>query len=213
MPLLLSVGTQDQPYYPNNETIYAILNYFRELNRTAPEPAVTEWPATEDDQTSITRSIWSDGIFGSEVRFYRVAEGGHTWSGSYQYASYRLIGHVSQHVNQTEEMWEFFKQHQLPVETTIEVRGSINPRSNGFIQVTIPSTKDFDATAVDPDTVRFEPTGARPVLHNVLGNRNMILHFRVQDTGIQAGDTTVELTGKSTLDGAFYGSDSIKTVP
>jgi polyhydroxybutyrate depolymerase len=200
---------------PLNQDVcpYEISEYFVLHNQCSPEPKITEWAATEDDPTSITRYVYSGGINGTEVIQYNIYGGGHTWPGKYQYASLMRVGPTTQHLDASAVMWEHFKQHQLPVETTIEVRGSINPRSNGVIQVTIPSTKDFDATAVDPDTVRFGPTGARPVLHNVLGNRNMILHFRVQDTGIQAGDTTVELTGKSTLDGAFYGSDSIKTVP
>lgn len=96
---------------------------------------------------------------------------------------------------------------------------SINPRSEGVIPVAILTTDTFDATTVDPTTVLFGATGteAAPV-HSALedvdlnGDTDMILHFNIQDTGIQCGDTSASLTGE-TLDGQIIeGSDSIKTV-
>jgi hypothetical protein len=44
------------------------------------------------------------------------------------------------------------------------------------------------------------------------GNTDLLLHFKTQDMGIQCGDISASLTGK-TLDGqAIQGSDSIITV-
>ena len=213
MPFLLSVGTQDAPYYPSNETIYTMLNYFQQLNQIEPDPEITKWAKTDEDPTSVTRSIWRGGKYGSEVRFYRVENGGHTWPGSYQYASTRSIGYVSQHINQTEELWDFFKRHQLPIEISIDVAPKvINPKSKGVIKVTIPSTGDFDATSVKPETVRFGPDGAKPMRYHILGNKSMILHFRIQDTGIETGDTEVELTGNSSENGTFHSTEKIRTV-
>jgi hypothetical protein len=77
----------------------------------------------------------------------------------------------------------------------------------------------FDAANVDPATVLFGSTGteAAPV-HDALedvdedGDTDMILHFNIQDTGIQCGDTSATLTG-ATFDGqAIKGTDSIMTV-
>lgn len=96
---------------------------------------------------------------------------------------------------------------------------SINPMSMGKIPVAILTTDTFDATSVDPNTVRFGRNGteAGPV-HSALedvdgdGRIDMILHFNTQDTGIQCGDTSASLKGKSFGGQAIGGSDSVNTV-
>jgi hypothetical protein len=96
---------------------------------------------------------------------------------------------------------------------------SINPKSKGVIPVAIITTDTFDATTVDPLSVKFGPNGAKEA-HNRGhiedvdgdGDDDMVLHFRTQETGIQCGDTEAELTG-TTVDGQqVEGSDSIQTV-
>lgn len=45
------------------------------------------------------------------------------------------------------------------------------------------------------------------------GDLDLVVHFRVQETGIEAGDTDATLTGE-TFDGTpFEGTDSVRTVP
>lgn len=97
-------------------------------------------------------------------------------------------------------------------------QNSVNPSSNGVIPVAILTTDDFDAATVDPDTVLFGPSEAAPVHCTFLGEgddggRDMLLHFRTQETGIEAGDTEATLTGK-TIDGTnIIGTDSVRIVP
>jgi hypothetical protein len=108
------------------------------------------------------------------------------------------------------------------IEVVIDIKpGSdtnpINPRSKGKIPVAILTTRTFDATTVDPGTVRFGRTGteAAPVqsaLEDVDGDLDMILHFNTQETGIQCRDTSASLTGKTFSGQAIQGSDSIVTV-
>ncbi|MBI3780157.1 MAG: hypothetical protein HY278_03735 [candidate division NC10 bacterium] len=97
---------------------------------------------------------------------------------------------------------------------------SINPRSLGVVPVAILTTGTFDATTVDPNTVRFGRTGteAAPV-HFALqdvdgdGDIDLILQFNTQDTGIVCGETSASLTGQTFGGQAVEGSDSIRTVP
>jgi concanavalin A-like lectin/glucanase superfamily protein len=96
---------------------------------------------------------------------------------------------------------------------------SINPKSKGKLPVAILTTNAFDATTVDPTTVRFGQTGteAAPVqsaLEDVDGDgdTDMILHFNTQDTGIVCGDTSASLTGETFGGQAIQGTDAIKTV-
>jgi len=96
---------------------------------------------------------------------------------------------------------------------------SINPKSKGVIPVAILSTATFDATTVDPASVKFGPDGAGETHgrgHNEDVNRDgrtdLVVHFRTQDTGIVCGITSVSLTGITFSGQAIKGSASIRTV-
>ena len=95
---------------------------------------------------------------------------------------------------------------------------SINLRNRGVVPVAILTTGTFDATAVDPGTVRFGATGteAAPV-HAALedvdgdGDIDLILQFNTQDTGIVCGAVSASLTGQTFGGQAIGGGDFIKT--
>ena len=104
------------------------------------------------------------------------------------------------------------------IQVPIDVRDSINSRSNGIIQVAVLSSSTFNAATVDPLSVRFGPDGAQPVqearIHDANGDGlpDLALHFRTQQTGIECGHTSASLTGQ-TLDGqAIEGSGAFRTV-
>jgi hypothetical protein len=95
----------------------------------------------------------------------------------------------------------------------------INLNSHGVVPVAILSTSTFDATKVNPLTVRFGRTGteASPVhfsLQDVNGDGllDMVLQFSVQSTGLHLGDSEATLEGR-TLDGTpFRGSTAIQVI-
>ena len=112
----------------------------------------------------------------------------------------------------------------VPLPVSIDIKpgsdpNSINLRSRGVIPVAVLTTATFDATTVDPTTVRFGKTGteATPVQFalkdvDLDGDIDRILHFKTQNTGILCGDTSASLTGQ-TFDGQMIkGSDSVNTV-
>jgi hypothetical protein len=94
----------------------------------------------------------------------------------------------------------------------------VNPRSKGVVPVAILTTDVFDATQVDPSTAAFGPAGAsisQATAHledvDGDGDLDLLLHFRMPDTGIACGDTAADLTGM-TWDGvAIFGTDSLKS--
>jgi hypothetical protein len=94
----------------------------------------------------------------------------------------------------------------------------INPRRGGVISVTILSTSTFDATSVDPESVVFGPEEAGAIREqehirdaNGDGQLDLVL-FKIRKTGIECGDTSASLSGK-TFDGeAIQGIDAITTV-
>jgi len=104
-------------------------------------------------------------------------------------------------------------------------RNSVNPKSHGVTPVAILTTDSventpfLDASTIDVTKIRFGLNGTETVpVHDALedvdgdGDLDLILHFNIQKTGINCGDSSVVLTGE-TFDGqAIKGSDSIVTV-
>lgn len=118
--------------------------------------------------------------------------------------------------------WQPRPAHFIEVDIDIKpgsFPNSVNPRSKGVIPVAIMTTDSFDATGVDLNTVLFGKTGneAAPVQFafedvDLDGDIDMILHFNTQATGIQCGDTSASLTGKTFSGQAIEGADSVNTV-
>jgi hypothetical protein len=100
-----------------------------------------------------------------------------------------------------------------------ESPNTINPRSKGVIPVAILTTGAFDATTVDPLSVRFGPKGAKEAHNkghiedvNHDGEPDLVLHFQTQATGIACGETAASLTGATRDGDLIQGSDAITTV-
>lgn len=98
----------------------------------------------------------------------------------------------------------------------------VNPRSKGGIWVAVLSETNhespFDPSSqVDIPTVEFGPDGAKAIRHKVKdinkdGIGDLLLRFKIPDTGIEYGDTEATLTGKTFDNQLFTGTDFIKTV-
>ena len=110
----------------------------------------------------------------------------------------------------------------LATEVVIDIRprsehNRVDPYSRRLLPVAILTTADFDATTVNPWSVRFGPGEARAVGARIRdanddGSSDLVLRFRIRRTGIQCGDTEATARG-ATFDGeAILGTDSIQTV-
>jgi hypothetical protein len=96
---------------------------------------------------------------------------------------------------------------------------TVKPDAKGDIWVAVLSETvyPFDALQIDIPTVRFGPDGAKANRYRVKDvNRDdiedLVMRFRIQDTGIGCGDTKAKLKGR-TFDGQRYrGRDAVKTV-
>jgi hypothetical protein len=94
---------------------------------------------------------------------------------------------------------------------------SINLKSKGVVPVAVLTTDVFDATSVDPSTVRF--AGASPIrwaMEDVCpgdGDVDMVFHFKTQGLGLDAGAETATLTGQTTGGASIEGMDTVNIVP
>jgi hypothetical protein len=94
-----------------------------------------------------------------------------------------------------------------------------NVKSTGLTPVAILTTASFDASTVDPSSVRFGATGteAAPSKYSLQdvngdGKLDLVLQFPTQSTKIACGMTSGKLTGKTKSGVSIIGSDSIQTV-
>jgi len=96
----------------------------------------------------------------------------------------------------------------------------VNPLSRGVLPVAIYGSDDFDVADIDVTSLTF---GFGDALPASVSRRNrdvdsdgfpdLLLHFRIAETGVEVGDTEACLSGE-TLDGTpFSGCDTIRTVP
>jgi hypothetical protein len=96
-----------------------------------------------------------------------------------------------------------------------DTANKVYPNKTGNLPVAILSSADFDATQVDPATLRFGSAEA-PIAEAVsigdldgLHGDDTLAHFRVQESGIFCNDTEVLLTGETYTGELFAGVDTI----
>ena len=111
------------------------------------------------------------------------------------------------------------------VPTSMEIAVDINPgkdpniinlKSGGFIPVAVLTKDGFDALQVDPDTAKFGPGHAVTARYRVNdvdrdGDEDLLLYFRVQQTGIACSDTQATLTSELYDETPITGTDSVQT--
>jgi hypothetical protein len=100
----------------------------------------------------------------------------------------------------------------------------LNPFAQGRIRVAVLGSDQVDVAGVDPASLRFGPSGARPEQKNARkdggsvddvnddGFPDLVSPYRIEETGIAIGDSEACLSGE--LDGKpFEACDRVRTVP
>jgi hypothetical protein len=108
-----------------------------------------------------------------------------------------------------------------PIAITIDIKlesylNSINLKSKGVVPVIILTTEEFDATKVDPTTVRF--ADASPIKRTIEdvdydGDLDMLLHFQTQELYLHENSTEATLTGMTDDGVEIMGTCSVNIVP
>lgn len=113
VPVMQIHGTDDAvvPFNGSNWSgaIQDVLQYWITHNNCDPEPIVINVPnINNNDFSSATHSVYTNGDNGVEVEFYRILNGGHTWPGT-------LFpnGVTNQDFNASEKIWEFFSKYDI----------------------------------------------------------------------------------------------------
>lgn len=128
-----------------------------------------------------------------------------------------------------DDIFNTITQEICPQEVDIDIKpgsdpNSINLNGKGVISVAVFTTDEFDATTVDPATVRFGPLdevsagngatvdhqGAHLEDVDNDGDRDFVGHFRTQDTGFTSGDDVGWLVGETTGGTSIAGRDAVR---
>jgi hypothetical protein len=114
---------------------------------------------------------------------------------------------------------EVIQTTSIPVTIDILPRKAVNTvnlRSQGLISVAVLTDSEFDAAEVAPETTRFGPSEAPATRYRLRdvdgdGDEDLLLFFRIQQTGIACGDSEASLTGETSDATPITGSDAIVT--
>lgn len=78
-------------------------------NGCDPQPAVETLPTKVEDGTKIERFHYTGGRDSSEVIFYRITGGGHTWPG--RTTPFTILGKSTKNLDANRTIWQFFQRH------------------------------------------------------------------------------------------------------
>lgn len=65
----------------------------------------------ETDGCTVETYLWTGGKNETEIKFFKINGGGHTWAGGEQFMPKNIFGNVCRDFDATELIWGFFKQH------------------------------------------------------------------------------------------------------
>jgi hypothetical protein len=105
-----------------------------------------------------------------------------------------------------------------PLNVEIEVRRKRIKPHKGRVRVALYGSETFDPTSeIDLDTLGFGPADAEPRKIRIRdldhdGFEDLLVKFRVRDTGIEAGDEEACLYGETLTGVPFEGCDHVRTV-
>lgn len=115
-PLVAINGGKVGETHSHGENISLVdsAKFWRDNDHITSAPQVKDLPDRYDDGTHVRREIWTGGKDDTEVDVYTIEGGGHTWPGGPQYLPKAVVGKVSQNLNATRTIWEFFQGQELP---------------------------------------------------------------------------------------------------
>lgn len=88
-------------------------SFWAGYNNCAPDSVVTDFPdLVTTDTSTVTLIEYTDCDAGTEVLFYRINGGGHSWPGGGALPPF--LGKTNQDINASSEIWNFFQRNPHP---------------------------------------------------------------------------------------------------
>jgi len=124
VPILLFHGTADPlvPFFgpPRDQLVEVLvfksvgdtLDAWQRADGCPPEPKVEPLPDKAQEGIKVVKKSFGPGRNGSEVVFYEIEGGGHTWPGVD--VKLPFLGKTCMSISATDLIWEFFERHPMP---------------------------------------------------------------------------------------------------
>ena len=104
-----------------------------ELNQCSGEPDQVWLPDRSPDDGTRTQLLSRSGCAeGTQVLLYRIEGGGHTWPSGPQYLPEWVVGRVSQDLDGSQLIWDFFEAQPVEAERELTTPGGHLVTANGF---------------------------------------------------------------------------------
>jgi len=124
VPVLDIHGTQDPIVdytlgVTGSVNVEATIAFWRDTNDCAQAPDTTNIPdISQTDNSTVQLIRYPNCAAGSEVCFYKITGGGHTWPGAPFDISTNIYGYTNHDITASIVIWEFFKRHKMGAVST-----------------------------------------------------------------------------------------------
>ena len=152
-PIVPYDGDETGTIRSTDETV----DFWLDVDGITSEPMETVWGPTGSDLAVVHRYVYSGGTDGTEVMFFKIEGGGHTWPGGVLYSP--LVGQVTTHIDGSAMIWK----HLPPPKYYLAVRstdgGSVDtPGRTTFANVESAGAYMFFHADISPTVVNLAAT-------------------------------------------------------
>jgi len=157
MPVMQIHGTADPTVPYEGSALFMpiedVVDHFVSFNACNPIPITTAVPDIDaTDGCTATHYVYTDGLLGSTVEFFKIEGGEHTWPGS----AFGGAG-TNNDFNASVEIWRFFSQYTLNVLTSSvdEIPSSLdfqivpNPAANATVSLIFNTNEQREITVLN----------------------------------------------------------------
>jgi polyhydroxybutyrate depolymerase len=115
IPVMHIHGTNDYVVFYNggfgNASVNEVLTFWKTANECPAIPTIENLPDLVPEGSTVQKQTWTPCTDSTEVTFYKINGGGHTWPGSVGTTG---SGNTNRDIIASEEIWKFVSRFQLP---------------------------------------------------------------------------------------------------
>jgi polyhydroxybutyrate depolymerase len=115
MPVMHIHGTNDYVVFYNggfgNTSVNEVLTFWNTANECPSIPTIENLPDLVPEGSTVQKQTWAPCADSTEVTFFKINGGGHTWPGSVGITG---SGNTNRDIIASEEIWKFVSRFQLP---------------------------------------------------------------------------------------------------
>ena len=147
IPVMHIHGTNDMVVFYNggfgNVSVNQVLTHWRTANECPSTAVIENLPDLVAEGSTVQKQTWGPCTDSTEVLFYKITGGGHSWPGSVGTTG---SGNTNRDISASYEIWKFVSRFQFPeVNTSLSLNSNEaisiypNPVNGEFVTINLPS--------------------------------------------------------------------------